>query len=115
MAEGFDAIKRGGSAVSWYFARANHYSAPHHLIGDAGIPRELVAAVSIEFFGQPAGWRSAGEDAEFRLGVDPGDAPPEVIADVLHALGELHRAAGGGGLVFRVDGEQVIANAEVGV
>jgi hypothetical protein len=50
--------------------------------------------------------------AALDLWIDPGDAPPELIADVLAAVSELHRAYGGNGLVYHTDGEQ-IAFAEV--
>jgi hypothetical protein len=42
---------------------------------------------------------------DLRLFLDPGDAPPAVVARVLEALSNLHRAAGGTGLAFRADGE----------
>ena len=45
----------------------------------------------------------------FSLFVQPGDAPPDVVADVLAALSSLHRAAGGSGLSFEVSGDLVEA------
>jgi hypothetical protein len=55
-----------------------------------------------------------GGGALFRLWLDPGDAPPESVADVLRALSDLHLAAGGSGLRYQVDEEssQIIATAE---
>ena len=49
-----------------------------------------------------------------RLWIDPGDAPPEVVADVLRALSDLHAAAGGKGLHFVVDEDEsyIVASAE---
>jgi hypothetical protein len=56
----------------------------------------------------PAEWEG------LRLWLDPGDAPPEVVADVLRALSDLHMAAGGTGLQFSIDEDEchVIASAE---
>lgn len=40
--------------------------------------------------------------------IDPGEAPPHVIAEVLAALSDLHEAAGGSGLDFHIDGEYIV-------
>jgi hypothetical protein len=53
-----------------------------------------------------------GLPAEFRLWVDAGDAPPSVVADVLIALSDLHRAYGGPGLQYEVDGDGVLVVQE---
>lgn len=44
----------------------------------------------------------------FRIWLDPGEAPTHIIADVLGALSRLHHAAGGAGLQFSIDGENVL-------
>ena len=46
--------------------------------------------------------------------IDPGEAPKEAIQAVLEALSDLHRAAGGLGLEFTVDGLHVLAGHEAG-
>jgi hypothetical protein len=45
--------------------------------------------------------------------IDPGNAPAETITEILLALSEMHRAAGGLGLTFRADGTTVVAAREV--
>ena len=45
------------------------------------------------------------------LWVDPGEASADVVADVLVAISNLHRAAGGDGLVFSTDGDRVVPAA----
>lgn len=42
-------------------------------------------------------------DADLLIWIDPGRASAQEIADVLVALSELHRAAGGAGLVVSDD------------
>lgn len=51
--------------------------------------------------------------AAIRLWLDPGEAPPQVVAAVLNSINALHRAAGGSGLEFSIDrdGSLVIAEA----
>jgi hypothetical protein len=53
------------------------------------------------------------ESPELEIYIDPGDAPKEVIQEVLECLSDLHRAAGGLGLEFRIEGNQVVAVKEV--
>lgn len=53
---------------------------------------------------------SERSDDELRLAIDPGNASPEVVADVLRAISNLHRAAGGSGLKFRIEGDRVVAS-----
>ena len=48
-------------------------------------------------------------EEHFPLWIDPGDAPPDVIKNLLTALSDLHRAAGGLGLEFSSDGEWIVA------
>lgn len=68
---------------------------------------------------EPVAYRLKEREAErerpvLRFWMDPGDAPPEVVADLLRALSNLHVAAGGLGLTYSVDedGSLVIASAE---
>lgn len=56
----------------------------------------------------------SGLKDEFHLWIDPGDAPPEVISEVLSALSDLNRAYGGNGLIFAKDESQqpiILCNA----
>lgn len=51
---------------------------------------------------------------EFHLWIDPGDASPEVVGNVLAALSKLNRACGGNGLIFARDNSQqpiILCNA----
>lgn len=48
---------------------------------------------------------SSDEGEAFDLWIDPGNATALEIADVLVALSEMHRAAGGRGLTFSVTNE----------
>jgi hypothetical protein len=54
------------------------------------------------------------ESAPLRLWMDPGDAPPELVADLLRALSDLHVAYGGSGLRYSIDedGSLMITPAE---
>ncbi len=45
--------------------------------------------------------------------LDPGNASKETIQEVLEAISDLHRAAGGLGLDFEIDGHFVLATEEV--
>lgn len=53
---------------------------------------------------------AAGPD-EFEFWIDPGDATPEVVAEVLTALSELYRSHGGSGFVFRTEGDVTVMAA----
>jgi RNA polymerase sigma factor (sigma-70 family) len=55
----------------------------------------------------------AAEMEGIELYIDPGDASEKEVRAVLRALNELHKAAGGLGLDFHVDGTFVIAREEV--
>lgn len=46
---------------------------------------------------------------DLAIWIDPGEAPVEVIQDVLTSLSDLHRAAGGLGLEFSADGKWIVA------
>jgi hypothetical protein len=68
-------------------------------------------AVIAKSQGAPARARppaDAGEQHAFQLYVDPGTAPAHVVADLLVALSNLHRAGGGSGLTFRLDEQSVV-------
>jgi hypothetical protein len=54
------------------------------------------------------------DTGKLSLWMDPADASPEVVADVLRALSDLHVAAGGSGLHYTVDedGSLIVAPAE---
>lgn len=52
------------------------------------------------------------DGAQFHLWIDSGDAPPEVVANVLISLSELHRAHGGTGLQYEVDADGVFIARE---
>lgn len=42
-----------------------------------------------------------------KIWIDPGNASPAEIADLLHALSEVHRAAGGSGLSWSIEGDAI--------
>jgi len=44
----------------------------------------------------------------FDLWIDPGDASTEDVTELLVAISELHRALGGSGLVYEMDGEYIL-------
>lgn len=54
-----------------------------------------------------------GPELAFELFFDPGDASDQEIAEVLAAINEFHKAAGGLGLEFIIDGTFVSAKEEV--
>jgi hypothetical protein len=60
-----------------------------------------------------AGTVEVNEPQSFDIYVDPGNASKETIQEVLEALSDLHRAAGGLGLEFKIDGQHVMATTEV--
>jgi hypothetical protein len=51
------------------------------------------------------------DPVELRFRLDPGDAPVDVVVELLAAIDGLHRAYGGSGLDFRFDGEYLIGTA----
>jgi hypothetical protein len=53
--------------------------------------------------------------AGIELYLDPGDASESEVREVLRALNDLHKASGGLGLEFRIDGTFVLARQEVPV
>jgi ATP-dependent Clp protease ATP-binding subunit ClpA len=46
--------------------------------------------------------------SEMNLWVDPGSAPPEVIADILAHISLIYRKTGGSGITFRFEGTTVL-------
>ena len=42
-------------------------------------------------------------DKPLKIVIDPGDAPPEFIADILSDISRLYRKAGGSGITFVFD------------
>jgi hypothetical protein len=64
----------------------------------------------------PSAGGASGEPAwlpSFDIYIGPGSASTETIQEVLEALSDLHRAAGGLGLEFKVEGQHVLAKMEV--
>jgi hypothetical protein len=57
--------------------------------------------------------RGKKNEAQFELFIDPGDAATEDIQAVFEALSDLHRAAGGLGLEFKLDGTALVPAGEV--
>jgi hypothetical protein len=51
------------------------------------------------------------EHSEFTFYIDPGNASAQDLREVLAAINALHRAAGGAGFVFSVEGERLAAEA----
>lgn len=59
--------------------------------------------------------KSAADEVGFQILIDPGNAPAEVISEVLDAISELNRAVGGNGMIFVdcPDEEKVYSGAVV--
>jgi hypothetical protein len=69
------------------------------------LPRELRQVMTRS----KVSWQRVRDHADgFTFFIDPGDASPDDLRELLVALSDLHRAAGGEGLTFTVESDRVL-------